>query len=89
MAKEKKTVVTTTTTTTTKVETKVVNTKPTQMIVVLDRSGSMDHIGRATVEGLNTLINEQKGAEGEAYLTLVQFDDQYQIEYQKSWGDSG
>jgi len=81
MAKEKKTVVTTTTTTTTKVETNVVNTKPTQMIVVLDRSGSMDSIGRATVEGLNTLIREQKGAEGEAYLTLAQFDDQYQLDY--------
>lgn len=75
------TTVTTETTTTTKVETKVENTKPTQMIVVLDRSGSMDSIGRATVEGLNTLIKEQKGAEGEAFMTLVQFDDQYQLDY--------
>lgn len=87
MAKGKKkveTVVTTVTTETTKtttVSTVVSKSKPTQMIVVLDRSGSMDHIGRATVEGLNTLITEQKGAEGEAYLTLVQFDDQYQIDY--------
>jgi hypothetical protein len=80
MAKEKKKVVTTTTTTTVVTET-VVNTKPTQMIVVLDRSGSMDSIGRATVDGLNTLIREQKGAEGEAFMTLVQFDDQYQVDY--------
>lgn len=80
MAKEKKKVVTTTTTTTVVTET-VVNTKPTQMIVILDRSGSMDSIGRATVDGLNTLIREQKGAEGEAFMTLVQFDDQYQIDY--------
>jgi len=83
MAKEKKKVekvVTTTTTTTVTTET-TVNTKPTQMIVVLDRSGSMDTIGRATVEGLNTLIKEQKGAEGEAFMTLVQFDDQYQLDY--------
>ena len=87
MAKGKKkvetvvTTVTTETATTTTVVTSVVNTKPTQMIVVLDRSGSMDSIGRATVEGLNTLIKEQKGAEGEAYLTLVQFDNEYQIDY--------
>jgi hypothetical protein len=80
MAKEKKKVVTTTTTTTVVTET-VVNAKPTQMIVILDRSGSMDSIGRATVDGLNTLIREQKGAEGEAYMTLVQFDDQYQVDY--------
>ena len=87
MAKGKKkvettvTTVTTETQTTTTVVTKVVNPKPTQMIIVLDRSGSMDSIGRATVEGINTLIKEQKGSEGEAYLTLVQFDDQYQIDY--------
>jgi len=81
MAKEKKKVVTTTTTTTTVTTETTVNTKPTQMIVILDRSGSMDSIGRATADGLNTLIKEQKGAEGEAFMTLVQFDDQYQIDY--------
>jgi|688.fasta_scaffold291284_2 hypothetical protein len=74
------TTVTTETTTTTTVKTNV-ESKPTQMIVILDRSGSMESIGKATVEGLNTLIKEQKGAEGEAFLTLVQFDDQYQIDY--------
>ena len=87
MAKSKKkvetvvTTVTTETTTTTTVATTVSKPKPTQMIVILDRSGSMQSIGQATVDGLNTLIREQKGAEGEAYLTLVQFDDQYQIDY--------
>lgn len=82
MARQKKTVETTvTTTTTTTTTTKVVNDKPTQMIVILDRSGSMQSIGQATVDGLNTLIREQKGAAGEAFLTLVQFDDQYQIDY--------
>ena len=79
MAKEKKKVVTVTTTTVTTETT--INTKPTHMIVVLDRSGSMQSIGKATVEGLNTLIKEQKGAEGEAVMTLVQFDNEYQIDY--------
>jgi hypothetical protein len=73
----------TTTTTTTKVVTEIVNdsTKPTQIVVVLDRSGSMGSISEATVNGLNSFIKEQKAAEGEAYMTLVQFDNQYQIDY--------
>jgi predicted metal-dependent peptidase len=79
MAKKK----VTTTTTTTKVVTEIINdsTKPTQIVVVLDRSGSMGSISEATVNGLNSFIKEQKAAEGEAYMTLVQFDNQYQIDY--------
>lgn len=52
--------------------------KKTQIVVVLDRSGSMATIGKSTVEGFNTFLNEQKNAEGEAALTLVQFDDRYE-----------
>lgn len=78
MAKKK---VTTTTTVTTTVTETVVNEKPTQIVVVLDRSGSMDSIAKPTVDGLNSFIKEQKAAKGEAYMTLVQFDNEYQIDY--------
>ena len=78
MSKKK---VTTTTTTTVVTKTETVNSKPTQIIMVLDRSGSMDSIARATVDGINSFIKEQKAAEGEAYMTLVQFDNEYQIDY--------
>jgi hypothetical protein len=54
----------------------------TEVVVVLDRSGSMGSIMKSTVEGFNTFINEQKNAEGEAFVTLVQFDDRYEINYQ-------
>jgi len=74
---------TTTTTTTTTVVTETVNTKPTQIVMVLDRSGSMDRIAKSTVEGINSFVKEQKAAEGEAFMTLVQFDDQYQIDYKE------
>jgi hypothetical protein len=78
---KKKVTTTTTTTTTVVTETKVVNNKPTQIVVVLDRSGSMDTIAKATVDGINSFVKEQKAAEGEAYMTLVQFDNEYQIDY--------
>lgn len=54
----------------------------TEIVVLLDRSGSMASIGQATVEGFNTFLNEQKNAEGEAFMTLVQFDDRYEMNYQ-------
>ena len=77
MAKKK---VVTTTTTTVVTET-VVDQKPTQIVMVLDRSGSMDRISKPTVEGINSFIKEQRNAKGDATMTLVQFDHEYQIDY--------
>jgi hypothetical protein len=54
----------------------------TEIIVVLDRSGSMSSIGQATVEGFNKFLEEQKNSEGEAFITLVQFDDRYEMNYE-------
>jgi uncharacterized protein YegL len=54
----------------------------TEVVIVLDRSGSMGSIMDATVKGFNELINEQKNAEGKAFVTLVQFDDRYEMVYQ-------
>jgi hypothetical protein len=55
--------------------------KQTEIVVVLDRSGSMGSISKSTVEGFNTFLNEQKNAEGEAFMTLIQFDDRYEMNY--------
>jgi Mg-chelatase subunit ChlD len=55
--------------------------KQTEIVVVLDRSGSMGSISKSTVDGFNTFLNEQQNAEGEAFMTLVQFDDRYEIDY--------
>jgi len=54
----------------------------TEIVILLDRSGSMQSIGKATVEGFNTFLNEQKNADGEAFVTLVQFDDRYEMNYE-------
>ena len=53
----------------------------TEIVVVLDRSGSMGSIAVPTVEGFNKFLNEQQNALGEAFITLVQFDDQYEVNY--------
>lgn len=70
-----------TTTTTTVVTETITTQKPTQIVVVLDRSGSMQFISQPTVEGLNSFIKEQRNAKGDATMTLVQFDHEYQVDY--------
>lgn len=61
---------------------KIKSVKETEIVVVLDRSGSMGSIAPATVQGFNEFLNEQQNAEGEAFITLVQFDDRYEMNYQ-------
>lgn len=53
----------------------------TEIVVVLDRSGSMGSIANATVEGFNKFLAEQQNADGEAFITLVQFDTVYELKY--------
>jgi uncharacterized protein YegL len=55
------------------------NTNLTAIAVVLDRSGSMQGLEEATIAGLNQFLRGQRAAEGQAVLTLVQFDDQYEV----------
>lgn len=53
----------------------------THLTVLLDRSGSMGNI-RSDMEGaFNSLIEDQKKLEGKATVTLVQFDNEYQVVY--------
>lgn len=51
----------------------------TEMVFVLDRSGSMDHLTEDTIGGFNSMIESQKNEEGEAFVTTVLFDDKYEL----------
>jgi len=55
----------------------------TEIVIVLDRSGSMAAIQEETVGGYNNFIDGQKKLAnvGEARVTLIQFDDQYECVY--------
>lgn len=53
----------------------------TKIAVVLDRSGSMESVKSATIEGLNSFINEQKRTPGECDLHIAQFDTEYETVY--------
>ncbi len=51
----------------------------TEIVCILDRSGSMSAIRDDTIGGFNEFLIQQKKVEGEARLTLVLFDDQYEV----------
>ncbi len=51
----------------------------TDLTLVVDRSGSMQSIRDDAEGGINALIAEQAKVPGEALLTLVQFDTEYEF----------
>lgn len=59
----------------------MVDINRTHITAVLDRSGSMRKLEADTLGGFNKFLSDQKATEGEATLTLVLFDDQYEVPY--------
>lgn len=55
------------------------NEKLTEIVLIADRSGSMHSIRGDAEGGINSFIEEQKKVPGEATLTLVQFDTNYEV----------
>ena len=51
----------------------------TEIIFLLDRSGSMSGLESDTIGGFNAFIEKQCKLEGEVSLTTVLFDDQYEV----------
>lgn len=47
----------------------------TELVFIIDRSGSMSGLERDTIGGFNSMIEKQKKAEGEALVSTVLFDN--------------
>ena len=81
MAKKKKKVTTTVVTTVTEETISIPTNEKTHIICILDRSGSMTGIMDASISGFNEFLGKQKALPDKATITVVLFDDQYQILY--------
>ena len=55
----------------------------TELVFILDRSGSMSGLEADTIGGFNSLIAKQKKEEGTALISTVLFDDQTEILYDR------
>lgn len=49
----------------------------TELVFILDRSGSMSGLEADTIGGFNSLIKDQRQAEGKALVTTVLFDTEF------------
>lgn len=55
----------------------------TEVVFILDRSGSMSGLEADTIGGFNSMIEKQKREDGEAYISAVLFDDQTEVLYDR------
>lgn len=51
----------------------------TEMVFILDRSGSMSGLESDTIGGYNAMLEKQKKEPGDAVITTVLFDDRYEL----------
>jgi Mg-chelatase subunit ChlD len=53
------------------------------IVMIVDNSGSMWRIKSDAEGALNNFLDEQKNIEGDAFVTFVQFDHEYEIVFEK------
>ncbi|KKM11590.1 von Willebrand factor type A [Clostridiales bacterium PH28_bin88] len=51
----------------------------TELVFILDRSGSMSGLESDTIGGYNSLLEKQKKEDGECVISTVLFDDKYEL----------
>ena len=51
----------------------------TELVFIVDRSGSMGGLESDTIGGFNSTLKKQQELEGEAIVTTVLFDDKYEL----------
>ena len=56
----------------------------TELVFIIDRSGSMSGLETDTIGGFNGLLEKQKREEGEAYVSVVLFDDRTEVLYDRA-----
>lgn len=51
----------------------------TELVFILDKSGSMAGLESDTIGGYNAMLEKQRAVEGECYITTVLFDNYYEL----------
>ncbi len=55
----------------------------TELVMIIDRSGSMHGLEADTIGGFNSMIDKQKTEEGDALVSVVLFDDECEVLYDR------
>lgn len=67
-----------------KMEVIIMKKNLTELVFILDRSGSMSGLEADTIGGFNSMIEKQKKEAGEALVSVVLFDDQTEVIYDRA-----
>lgn len=51
----------------------------TELVFILDKSGSMAGLEKDTIGGFNSMLKKQRAVEGECRITTVLFDNRYEL----------
>lgn len=51
----------------------------TELVFILDKSGSMGGLERDTIGGYNAMLEKQKSLDGQCHMTTVLFDNTYEL----------
>ena len=51
----------------------------TELVFILDKSGSMKGLERDTIGGFNSMLDRQKNGEGDCHITTALFDNNYEL----------
>ena len=51
----------------------------TELVFILDRSGSMSGLEKDTIGGFNSMIEKQKKQDGKAYVSTILFDNESEV----------
>ncbi|MCQ2529871.1 MAG: VWA domain-containing protein [Lachnospiraceae bacterium] len=55
----------------------------TELVIVIDKSGSMEGLEEDTIGGINAMLKEQKSIDGECYVTAVMFNEAWEFTYDR------
>ena len=56
----------------------------TELVFILDRSGSMSGLEADTIGGFNSMLKKQQAESGEAVVSVILFDDQTEVLYDRA-----
>jgi hypothetical protein len=51
----------------------------TELVFILDRSGSMGGLESDTIGGFNAMLSKQQAQDGECRITTILFDNEYEV----------
>ena len=55
----------------------------TEMVFILDKSGSMHGLEKDTIGGFNSMISKQKKIDGECLVSCVMFDNSSEVVFDR------